>query len=30
MASDFYRRQVNQHLEIGIRAMEKLRAKAPE
>lgn len=30
MASDFYRRQVNQHLEIGIRAMEKLRAMAPE
>jgi AMP nucleosidase len=29
MASDFYRRQVNQHLEIGIRAMEKLRAMAP-
>ena len=30
MASDFYRRQVSQHLEIGIRAMEKLRAMAPE
>jgi AMP nucleosidase len=30
MASDFYRRQVDQHLEIGIRAMEKLRAMAPE
>jgi AMP nucleosidase len=30
MASDFYRRQVNQHLEIGIRAMEKLRAMVPE
>ena len=30
MASDFYRRQVGQHLEIGIRAMEKLRAMAPE
>jgi AMP nucleosidase len=29
MASDFYRRQVNQHLEIGLRAMEKLRAMAP-
>jgi AMP nucleosidase len=30
MASDFYRKQVNQHLEIGIRAMEKLGAMAPE
>jgi AMP nucleosidase len=30
MASDFYRRQVAQHLDIGIRAMEKLRAMAPE
>jgi AMP nucleosidase len=30
MASEFYRRQVGQHLEIGIRAMEKLRAMAPE
>jgi len=30
MASDFYRRQVDQHLEIGIRTMEKLRAMAPE
>jgi len=30
MASDFYRRQVDQHLEIGICAMEKLRAMAPE
>ncbi|MEX0853008.1 MAG: AMP nucleosidase [Bauldia sp.] len=30
MASDFYRRQVGQHLEIGIRAMEKLRAMPPE
>ena len=30
MASDFYRRQVNQHLEIGIRAMEKLRAMEPD
>ena len=30
MASDFYRRQVGQHLEIGIRAMEKLRAMEPE
>ncbi len=26
MASEFYRRQVNQHLEIGIRVMEKLRS----
>ena len=26
MASEFYRKQVGQHLEIGIRAMEKLRA----
>ena len=25
MASDFYRRQVNQHLHIGIRALERLR-----
>jgi len=30
MASDFYRRQVGQHLEIGLRAMEKLRAMAHE
>jgi AMP nucleosidase len=30
MASDFYRRQVGQHLEIGICAMEKLRAMAHE
>ena len=30
MASDFYRRQVGRHLDIGIRAMEKLRAMAPE
>ena len=30
MASEFYRRQVGQHLEIGIRAMEKLRAMATE
>lgn len=30
MASDFYRRQVSQHLEIGIRALEKLRAMPPE
>jgi AMP nucleosidase len=30
MASDFYRRQVGQHLEIGIRTMEKLRAMPME
>ncbi|CAN5263130.1 AMP nucleosidase [soil metagenome] len=30
MASDFYRKQVGQHLEIGIRAMEKLRAMPHE
>jgi AMP nucleosidase len=30
MASDFYRHQIAQHLEIGIRAMEKLRAMEPE
>lgn len=30
MASDFYRRQVGQHLEIGIKAMEKIRAMAHE
>jgi len=30
MASDFYSRQVGQHLEIGVRAMEKLRSMAPE
>ncbi|WP_407048233.1 AMP nucleosidase [Methyloraptor flagellatus] len=30
MASEFYRRQVNQHLQIGIRAMEKLRAMPNE
>lgn len=30
MASEFYRRQVNQHLDIGIRAMEKLRAMPSE
>lgn len=28
MASDFYRRQIGQHLEIGVRAMETLRAMA--
>ncbi len=30
MASAFYRRQVSQHLEIGMLAMEKLRQMAPE
>ena len=30
MASEFYRRQVGQHLEIGIRAMEKLRRQPAE
>ncbi|KDC13233.1 hypothetical protein AZ20_3258 [Bordetella bronchiseptica E014] len=30
MASAFYRRQVNQHLEIGIRALERLREMPPE
>ncbi len=30
MATDFYKRQVAQHLEIGIRAMEKLRAMPHE
>jgi AMP nucleosidase len=30
MASAFYRRQVSQHLEIGMLAMEKLRDMAPE
>ncbi|WP_075215773.1 AMP nucleosidase [Mongoliimonas terrestris] len=30
MASAFYRRQVSQHLEIGILAMEKLRQMPPE
>lgn len=30
MASDFYRRQIGQHLEIGIRAMDKLRAMPHE
>jgi AMP nucleosidase len=30
MASAFYRRQVSQHLDIGMLAMEKLRAMAPE
>ncbi len=30
MATDFYKRQVSQHLIIGIRAVEKLAAMAPE
>ncbi len=30
MASEFYRTQVGQHLEIGIRALEKLRDMTPE
>ncbi|MBG21385.1 MAG: AMP nucleosidase [Rhizobiales bacterium] len=30
MASDFYRKQVNQHLKIGLMAMEKLAAMPPE
>ncbi|MCX5515143.1 AMP nucleosidase [Kaistia algarum] len=30
MASEFYRTQVGQHLEIGIRALEMLRQMAPE
>lgn len=30
MASDFYRTQVNQHLHIGIRALEHLREMPPE
>jgi AMP nucleosidase len=30
MASAFYRRQVNQHLDIGMLAMKKLRAMPPE
>ena len=30
MASEFYKRQVGQHLEIGIRAMQKLSEMAPE
>lgn len=30
MATDFYKRQVSQHLRIGIRAMEKLAGMAPE
>src|SRR3546814_17364692 len=30
MATAFYKRQINQHLKIGLRAMEKLRAMAPE
>ncbi|MER2606728.1 MAG: AMP nucleosidase [Siculibacillus sp.] len=30
MANEFYRRQVGQHLEIGLRAMEKLRGQPAE
>jgi AMP nucleosidase len=30
MATAFYQRQIDQHLKIGLRAMEKLRAMAPE
>lgn len=30
MASDFYKRQVNQHLDIGLRTMEKLRSMPAE
>ncbi len=30
MATEFYQRQVSQHLEIGIKALEKLRAMPPE
>ncbi|MEQ8354773.1 MAG: AMP nucleosidase [Kiloniellaceae bacterium] len=30
MATAFYKRQIDQHLKIGLRAMEKLRAMAPE
>ncbi|ARP90572.1 AMP nucleosidase [Bordetella genomosp. 9] len=30
MASEFYRKQVGQHLEIGIRALERLREMPPE
>jgi AMP nucleosidase len=30
MATDFYNRQVGQHLKIGIKALEKLRAMSPE
>jgi AMP nucleosidase len=30
MASEFYRRQVGQHLEIGMRALERLREMPPE
>ncbi|MBO0345921.1 AMP nucleosidase [Roseibium sp. CAU 1637] len=30
MATDFYKRQVSQHLEIGIRALEQLRNMPPE
>ena len=27
MAGEFYRQRVNQHLEIGLRALEKLKAQ---
>jgi AMP nucleosidase len=30
MATEFYQRQIDQHLQIGLRALEKLRAMAPE
>ena len=30
MAGEFYRQRVNQHLEIGLRALEKLKAQDSE
>jgi AMP nucleosidase len=30
MAGEFYRRRIGQHLEIGLRALEKLKAQEPE
>jgi AMP nucleosidase len=30
MAGEFYRRRVGQHLDIGLRALEKLKAQEPE
>jgi AMP nucleosidase len=30
MAGDFYRRRVGQHLEIGLRALEKLKSQERE
>jgi AMP nucleosidase len=30
MAAEFYRRRVGQHLEIGLRAIEKLRSQERE